>query len=313
MACLFERGAARSGCRLGFGTGGLLRIDRARERQNILAAAVANGITHFDTAPIYGFGESERALGRFLGTRRNQITLATKFGLLPSPLAMRLAPLQRLGRRALRVFPALRRAAVRGSGALYSAPDFQAAAVRSSLENSLRALRTDHVDFFLAHQVSAAALPSEEVIDLLEDLRRSGKIVEFGVATEFDWLLPVLRERPRLSQVVQFDSDLLSGHVAALAGTAARLLITYGFINRTIIAIREKLQHAPGYAAEFAAADDDVLGGLLLRAAVLANPTGMTLMQSRSAGRIERNVRAAATALNDERIQLLASLLGPPH
>jgi hypothetical protein len=168
------------------------------------------------------------------------------------------------------------------------------------------------VDFFLAHQASAAALPSEEVIDLLEDLRRSGKIVEFGVATEFDWLLPVLSERPRLSQVVQFDSDLLNRHVAALAGTPGRLLITYGFINRTIIAIRDKLQHAPGFAAELGRADDDVLGGLVLRAAVLANPTGMTLMQSRSAARIERNVRAAGTAQNDDRIQLLSSLLDPP-
>jgi hypothetical protein len=209
------------------------------------------------------------------------------------------------------VFPALRRAAVRSSGALYSAPDFCAATVRGSLESSLRALRTDHVDFFLAHQASSAALPSEAVIDLLEGLRRAGKIVEFGVATEFDWLMPVLGERPRLARVVQFDSDLTTGNVAALAGTAHRLLITYGFVNRTIAACRERLHSAPNIAAQFSATDDDTLGGLLLRAAVLANPAGITLMQSRSAARIERNVRAAATAQHDDRVRLLTALLEP--
>ena len=100
------------GGKLGFGTGGLLRIGSARERQNVLAAAVANGITHFDTAPIYGFGEAERSIGRFLRRERSRLTVATKFGLTPSPLAMRLAPLQRLARRAIAKFPALRRAAL---------------------------------------------------------------------------------------------------------------------------------------------------------------------------------------------------------
>ena len=66
---------------LGFGTGGLLRIATRRERRNVLAAAYASGIRHFDTAPIYGFGESERALGEFLRGQRGSVTVTTKFGL----------------------------------------------------------------------------------------------------------------------------------------------------------------------------------------------------------------------------------------
>jgi aryl-alcohol dehydrogenase-like predicted oxidoreductase len=297
---------------LGFGTGGLLRIGSARERQNVLAAALASGITHFDTAPIYGFGEAERSVGRVLGRERSRLAVATKFGLTPSPLAARLAPLQRLGRRAIRIFPLLRRAAVSSSGALYNAPDFTPATVRGSLEKSLRALRTDHVDFFLAHQASSAALPSEAAIDLLEELRQAGKIVQFGVATEFDWLMPVLGERPRLGRVVQFDSGLTSGHAASLAGSQ-RLLITYGFIQRTIAVCRERLRSAPPEAARLQQENDETLGGLVLRAAVLANPGGITLMQSRSPARIERNVRAAGTALYDDRVQLLTSIFERPR
>src|SRR5207253_1272155 len=108
----------KSALRIGFGTGGLMRISGARRRQDMLAAALASGITHFDTAPLYGFGESERALGSLLRGRRNHVTLTTKFGLEPSALAARLVVLQSLARRAIELFPALRHAAVRNSGAL---------------------------------------------------------------------------------------------------------------------------------------------------------------------------------------------------
>lgn len=299
--------------KLGFGTGGLLRTHGARGRQEILAAALANGITHFDTAPIYGFGEAERALGRFLRGQRNRVTLATKFGLRPSRLATLLNPFQQLGRRAVQAFPALRRAAVRKSGALYGAPAFSVTAVRDSLDCSLRALRTDHVDFFLAHQASAESLPTAEVIGLLEDLRRAGKILEFGVATEFAWLGPVLSQRPELSRIVQFDSELTSGNVGRVGGGTCGLLVTYGFINRTIAVCRERMRSAAGPDQDLRQADDDTLGGLLLRAAVLANPHGLTLMQSRSTRRIERNVRAASDSHDDEKVQRLLALLEQPH
>jgi D-threo-aldose 1-dehydrogenase len=293
--------------RVGFGTGGLLRIGSARRRQNTLAAAFASGITHFDTAPLYGFGESERALGRFLRGRRNKVTLTTKFGLRASPLAARLAVFQGAARRALELFPALRRAAVRNAGALSTPPSFSLATVRDSLENSLRALRTDYVDFYLAHQASADALPDDELVAWLEDAKRAGKIRAFGVATDFDWLLPVLQRRPQLSQVVQFDSDLTRHNVAAIDGPG-RVLITYGFIGRALAVCRERL--ARRAHPTFGPADDDELGGLLLRATVLANPQGLVLMQSRSARRIERNVRAATSDVDDERVRELANLLG---
>src|SRR5262245_15446574 len=119
-----EMPAAAGSSRVGFGTGGLLRIGSARERQNILAAALASGITHFDTAPVYGFGEAERSLGRFLRGRRSGLTLTTKFGLRPSRLAVGLAPLQRMARGAIKQFPMLRRVAVRNTAPLYALPSF---------------------------------------------------------------------------------------------------------------------------------------------------------------------------------------------
>jgi len=302
----------KSTSRVGFGTGGLLRIGSSRRRQDTLAAALASGVTHFDTAPLYGFGESERALGQFLRGRRGQVTLTTKFGLQASPLAARLAVFQRVARGVLNSFPALRKAAVRNAGALYKAPSFSLAEARASLEKSLRALRTDHVDFFLAHQASAAALPDEELLGWLEDARRAGKILAYGVATDFDWLLPVLRERPMLAHVVQFDNDLVRQNAASV-GSAGRLLITYGFIGRAITLCRERLTDVRlARVPWLERADDDELGALLLRAAVLANPHGIVLMQSRSIARIERNVRVATSAADDERVAELVNRIASP-
>ena len=289
--------------RIGFGTGGLLRITSARGRQNTLAAALASGITHFDTAPLYGFGESERALGRFLRGRRSRVTLTTKFGLEPSALAARLVVLQNLARRAIELFPSLRRAAVRNSGALSAPPSFSRAAASKSLERSLRALRTDYVDFFLAHQASASALPDEGLIGWLEDVRRAGKIRAFGVATDFELLWPVLQRRPELSHVVQFDSDPTRRYDGFPTKAADTLLITYGFVGRAVAACR-------GHLRGLETTTDDELGGLLLRAAVLSNPNGIVLMQSRSVHRIESNVRSATSPHDDERVRDLVKQLG---
>jgi D-threo-aldose 1-dehydrogenase len=297
----------KTSARVGFGTGGLLRISGARRRQDTLAAALANGITHFDTAPLYGFGESERALGRFLRGRRGDITLTTKFGLQASALAARLAFFQGVGRRALQMFPSLRRAAVRNAGALATPPTFSLQTVQVSLEKSLRSLRTDYVDFYLAHQASAAALPDEDLIGWLQDMQRAGKIRAFGVATDFDWLVPVLEQRPKLSRVVQFDCDLTRDHGAAFEPAPDRLLITFGFIARAIAVCRERL--ATGAYPTLRGAEDVELGGLLLRAAVLANPGGIVLMQSRSVARIEHNVRAAASGADDERVHDIVGML----
>jgi aryl-alcohol dehydrogenase-like predicted oxidoreductase len=240
-------------------------------------------------------------LGRFLHGQRGKVTLATKFGLRASPVAARLAVLQGAARRAIQLFPALRRTAVRNAGILRSAPTFSIATARSSLESSLRALRTDYVDFYLAHQASAEALPGEDLIGWLEGLKRAGTIRAYGVATDFDLLQPVLQQRPQLSGVVQFDSDPRSRNIEILEKDPQRLLITYTFIGRGVATLRDH--------PALAGITEEEVGGLLLRAAVLANPGGIVLMQSRSAARIERNVRAAQSTGDDERVRWLADLL----
>src|SRR5688572_10676901 len=97
-----------------FGT----RID-VDQVQAVVDAAVEHGATFFDTADTYGLGASEELLGRALGSRRDDVVIATKFG-----MDMKGRSGDDGGRR--------------GS----------AAYVRTSVEGSLRRLGTDHIDLY---------------------------------------------------------------------------------------------------------------------------------------------------------------------
>src|SRR5262249_52407934 len=68
--------------RFAFGTASLHHLSSSRSRRMLLEAAVAHGFTHFDTAPIYGFGLSERDLAPLLAAEPG-LTVATKVGLYP--------------------------------------------------------------------------------------------------------------------------------------------------------------------------------------------------------------------------------------
>ena len=64
----------------GLGTNNFGRRLDAAETRKVVEAALDAGVTHFDTADIYGEGRSEEYLGRALGRRRDEVTIASKFG-----------------------------------------------------------------------------------------------------------------------------------------------------------------------------------------------------------------------------------------
>jgi aryl-alcohol dehydrogenase-like predicted oxidoreductase len=121
------------------------RIDRAATAR-VVDAALAAGVNFFDTADMYAGGMSEEFLGQALGARRNQVVIATKFGL-------------RMDDR----FP---------GGAK---PGY----VRQSIEGSLRRLGTDYIDLYQLHTPDAST-PIAETLAALDDLVKSGKVREIG-------------------------------------------------------------------------------------------------------------------------------------
>jgi len=111
----------------------------------VVHAALDAGITLFDTADIYGGTKSEVFLGRALGQRRNDVVIATKFGMAVDD--------RRKGAR----------------------PEY----VRQAAEDSLRRLGTDRIDLYQLHQPDPE-VPIAETLGALDDLVRAGKLREIG-------------------------------------------------------------------------------------------------------------------------------------
>ncbi|MGA8551827.1 MAG: aldo/keto reductase [Stellaceae bacterium] len=147
---------------LGFGcgaVGGLMVKGSAADQERAVARALELGVNYFDTAAMYGNGESERNLGHVLKSLKPELTLGTK----------------------VRV-PAAERGNI-------------GAAVTASLEASLQRLQRDHVDLFQLHNHimeggSGADLTPQivlgEVVPAFERLRRQGKTRFFGITAVGD-------------------------------------------------------------------------------------------------------------------------------
>src|SRR5438128_566601 len=123
---------------LGFGCSALGGRSSRRESLAALGTAFDAGITFFDTARSYGYGQSEGILGEFLRGRREQAFVCTKAGILPSAQAGWKQRLKPVARSVLRVLPGLRGLVRRQIGDQFVAGQFSVEAIGSSFETSLR-------------------------------------------------------------------------------------------------------------------------------------------------------------------------------
>jgi aryl-alcohol dehydrogenase-like predicted oxidoreductase len=120
------------------------RID-AKASAAVVDAAIASGINFFDTADVYGSGQSEEYLGRALGARRKEVVIATKFGMKMDE--------QRQGAK----------------------PDY----VKRAAADSLRRLGTEYIDLYQLHRPDPNT-PIAETLEAMNDLVREGKVREIG-------------------------------------------------------------------------------------------------------------------------------------
>jgi aryl-alcohol dehydrogenase-like predicted oxidoreductase len=117
----------------------------------VVDEALEQGITFFDTADIYGRGQSEEYLGEVLQGRRDQVVLATKFGM------------------------------DMGDG---KGPRGSRDYIHQALEASLRRLRTDTIDVYWYHKPDGQT-PIAETLETLDELVRAGTVRAIG-ASNFD-------------------------------------------------------------------------------------------------------------------------------
>ncbi|MDQ3631607.1 MAG: aldo/keto reductase, partial [Actinomycetota bacterium] len=122
------------------------------ESLRTLDRALGLGVTFWDTADMYGPHTNEELLGRALEGRRDQVFLATKFGIQRDPDDA-----------------AKRR--------INGTPEY----VRSACEASLKRLQTDHVDLYYQHRVDPDT-PIEETVGAMAELVAEGKVRHLGLS-----------------------------------------------------------------------------------------------------------------------------------
>jgi aryl-alcohol dehydrogenase-like predicted oxidoreductase len=168
---------------LGFGCSAMLGRVGRKASLTALAAAYDAGITFFDTARSYGYGESEALLGEFLQGRRDSVLISTKFGILPARTNLLKQSFKPLARKLLQLAPAARIAMRKQLAAQSSANHFTVAALHASLDTSLRALRTDYIDLLFMHEAPVTVLQQEDLLAALGQLVAEGKVRRFGISS----------------------------------------------------------------------------------------------------------------------------------
>jgi aryl-alcohol dehydrogenase-like predicted oxidoreductase len=114
----------------------------------VIRAAYDQGVTFFDTAEVYGPYANEELVGEALAPIRDKVAIATKFGFDNE-----------------------------NGGTLNSQPKH----IRKVVEESLKRLRTDHIDLYYQHRVDPN-VPIEEVAAAIKDLLKAGKVLNFGLS-----------------------------------------------------------------------------------------------------------------------------------
>ena len=264
-------GTTLSVSRLGLGTASLHHLLWRSERTQLLKTALDCGISHFDTARMYGEGLAERELGRFLAGGRQRVTIGTKFG-LPAVRVFEQFPAimyahRAVGRIASRVMPTWgrRKRCVTRSG------------VMESLEQSLRALRTDYLDIFFLHDPCEADGRMEDTVAYLERQKRGGRIRYLGLAGEASECLAFARWAGGVFEVLQVRDSLENREADCLVVAEKRLQITYGYLRAATRAARE------------VADIREVIGKALER-----TEEGMILVSSKKASRLRALAEIAA-------------------
>ncbi|MFV2178707.1 aldo/keto reductase [Actinomadura sp. LOL_016] len=257
------------------------------------------GVTHFDTAELYGWGANEKLVGKTVAPFRDEITIATKFGF------------------------------TRDFGT-DSRPDH----IREVLDNSLRHLGVDHVDVLYQHRVDPD-VPIEDVAGTVKELIEAGKVRYFGLSeagprtirrahavqpvsvlqTEYslferdvEQLFPVLRE---LGIGFVAYSPLGRGFLTGTAKPAGSYDATDmrngdprwqpGNFEKNLEAVRR--------LTELAAAKDATVAQLALAWVLAQGEDIVPIPGTRSAARVEENNAAADLSLTAADLEAIAQIL----
>jgi aryl-alcohol dehydrogenase-like predicted oxidoreductase len=249
---------------LGFGCAAVAGSVSRKASLRALHDAFEAGVTLYDTARSYGYGQSEAVVGEFLAGRRESVVLCTKFGIMPAAVGGWKRTIKPLAQLAIGTFPGLRQLARQQAASQFVPNQFTPEILKSSFAQSLRELKTSYVDLLLLHAAPISVLQQDDLLDSMHRLVEEGKVLMAGISAPLPVIGRYLTQRPPQLTTAQFalnpsnlsfirttrqhqDLLLIGNHpfggpagVSALKASVARLRLSSGLPPE----LREKLDPA---------------------------------------------------------------------
>ena len=157
------------------------------ESLRAIQRALDLGVNFFDTANVYGAGNSERILGKAFAGKRQDVVIATKFNALFDEATREV------------------------TGSSCAPPD-----IRQACEDSLRRLNTDYIDLYQFHDNGYPADKAEPVRETLEELVKDGKIRAYGWSTDFPDRAEVFAQGKNCA-TIQLELNVLDDNPAVIS------------------------------------------------------------------------------------------------
>jgi len=238
---------------LGFGCAPILGSEGATKSKRAIACALDCGINHFDVARSYGYGEAESFLGKQLLGKRLNVVLASKFGIKANNKAKLLAPIKPIVR-----YLKQKRKPSHGSEQPQVIPvansnvadkfhyriEFNESEMIKSLHQSLKALKTDYLDYFFIHEPLHTLENIDELCNTALKLKQSGKIRAWGIAYMYHQL-ELHESYLNVFDVLQFSNSLKEydyNNNVKLRGDKANIIFSPLRGSNTSLSISERFQ-----------------------------------------------------------------------
>ena len=252
--------------RLGFGTASLHHLLSESKKKDLVNYALDLGFTHFDTAPLYGEGLTEKTLGNCLRSRRNEITLATKIGIFPNPL-LKQFPALMYGEK---IFNRFSRSLLPTRQPSSPRRSLEQKLVENSLQSSLKALQTDWLDVLFIHEPQISDIPLLlNLADWLDKKKKSGVVRYLGLAGQSHNCVQIALNIPHLFDILQVEDSI--------DGQESDFVISAGFAKQITF----------GYLRKSSELNSPFDGQEVIKKALIQNSHGMILVSSRNFARLK--------------------------
>lgn len=175
---------------LGFGCAPIVGSVDKNKSARALSCALDLGVNHFDLARSYGYGDAERFVGNILKPKRQDVIIASKFGIKISNKVKFVKPLKPIIRfmRELKKSNATAQVATtvaqtnKIADSLHYRIPLTVKEMSKSFEESLKALQTDYLDYYFIHEPNEAIIEIDELSNFAGKLKKEGKIRAWGLA-----------------------------------------------------------------------------------------------------------------------------------